>query len=490
MTAEREPPSRPAVPAQIGDIIAEKYRVERVIGEGGMAVVFAAHHLQLDRIVALKILKPTYLSSPDVVARFLREARSAARLTSEHVATVLDVGTLEQGLPYLVMEHLRGSDLGCVLGERGKLPLATAVDLILQVADAIAEAHAQGMVHRDLKPENLFLTRRADGTDLMKVLDFGIAKAAAQSQIQAGPGVTQPSATFGSPAYMCPEQIRSARDVDARADIWALGVILYELVSGEQPFAAATAAETCAMVLRDEPRSLGALCPDVPKEFVAAVHKCLEKEPERRCPTVVALAGAIAPFGGASAVDSAERIRFVLEGGSPTLRPPSLVVTSTARASANDVTLDNIDRDGAPRSGASLVTSTTVPESLHPIGKSQRWVLALALSAAALAMVIVVAVYGASRRSDASSAPSLLANGSTPSPDAAPISAAVPSASADDLSLRASGSVANAAAASASAQLPVTLASADRVPSARVVAPGVLPSPPPRKRTDLYGTRR
>lgn len=310
-------PSQPSsVPAEIvrqGDLVDDKYLVEGLIGEGGMAIVVAARHMQLDRRVALKILKPAAVASSEVVVRFLREARSAARLSTEHVARVLDVGTLSSGLPYLVMEYLRGADLGMVLRQRGSVSPGEAVDLLMQACEAIAEAHAYGIVHRDLKPDNLFLTRRADGTPIVKVLDFGVAKAQTRDGGAPQPGVTQPSVTFGSPAYMSPEQVRSARDVDVRTDIWSLGVILYELVSGRQPFGADTSAETCAMVLRDKAPPLVDHVSNLPPGFAALVHRCLEKDPNKRYQTIAEFAEAAAPFGGPGATLYARRVRVVLD---------------------------------------------------------------------------------------------------------------------------------------------------------------------------------
>ncbi|MBI5534102.1 MAG: serine/threonine protein kinase [Deltaproteobacteria bacterium] len=366
-----------------GFVVAGKYLVERVIGEGGMAIVVAARHLQLDRKIALKILKPGFRSSPELVARFLREARAASHLSSEHVARMLDMGTLDQGLPFLVMEHLQGADLGTVLTDRGRIPLQDTVDFMLQAMDAIAEAHAQGIVHRDLKPENLFLTSRADGTPLIKVLDFGIAKTAA-GHGRAESSLTKSRDTFGSPAYMSPEQIRSAHNVDARADVWALGVILYELVSGHLPFFGDTATETCATVLRDEPTPLGAACPGVPEAFAAVVHSCLEKDPDRRCQNVASLATMIAPFGGKSASDYAARIRIVLDGGLPSLPPAPAFTSSTSSAPLIEVRY-------------SYLPQVAIPGPLMSRAARSRWAGLIAAATLALITFGGIALYGVNR---------------------------------------------------------------------------------------------
>jgi serine/threonine protein kinase len=191
-----------------GELLAGKYRVERVLGEGGMGVVVAARHVELDERVALKFLLPGTLGQPDAVARFLREARAAARIRSEHVARVTDVGTLETGVPYMVMEFLEGADLSRILREHGPLPIEDAVDYVVQTCEAIADAHALGIIHRDLKPANLMLVTRSDGGSCVKVLDFGISKVSGPGQDAMA--MTSTSTILGSPIYMSPEQMTSS----------------------------------------------------------------------------------------------------------------------------------------------------------------------------------------------------------------------------------------------------------------------------------------
>jgi serine/threonine-protein kinase len=195
-----------SIPVAQGDVLAGKYRVDHVLGVGGMGVVVSATHLQLDQRVALKFMLPVGLAHPALVERFAREARAAARLKSDHVARVLDVGTLDSGSPYMVMEYLEGSDLGSVVAERGPMPVHMAVDCVLQACDAVAEAHAIGIIHRDLKPRNLFLTGRNDGRALVKVLDFGISK---HKTGASDLSLTRTTEIIGSPNYMSPEQLRS-----------------------------------------------------------------------------------------------------------------------------------------------------------------------------------------------------------------------------------------------------------------------------------------
>jgi len=298
------------VAVQPGSILLGKYRVDRIIGVGGMGAVVGARHLQLDERVAIKFLLPEMLQHEEVVQRFLREARAAIKIRSEHCVRVLDVGTLENGAPYMVMEFLEGQDLSQLLeGHRGALPIPDVIDWVLQACEALAEAHQIGIVHRDLKPANLFLTRRADGTASVKVLDFGISKQAASG---ADAGVTKTQAVLGSPRYMSPEQMRSTKDVDARADVWALGAVVHELIAGVPPFDAETMTALCAAILQDNPKPMGATRPEVTPELEMAVRGALEKDRDRRYRNVAQFAAALAPFGGLTSRASAERIARVL----------------------------------------------------------------------------------------------------------------------------------------------------------------------------------
>lgn len=292
------------IPVQPGHVLAGKYRIDRVLGVGGMGVVVAATHLQLQQRVALKFMLDAGLAQPALVERFGREARAAVRLRSDHVARVLDVGTLETGSPYIVMEYLDGSDLGSVLEAHGAMAVEAAVDCVLQACDAVAEAHAIGIVHRDLKPRNLFLTARNDGRALVKVLDFGISKHKTGADLS----LTRTTEIMGSPSYMSPEQFRSAKSVDERSDIWALGAILYELLTGQVPFVADSVTALTAMVLMDAPRPLASLRANVPPSLARAVERCLEKAPEARFQSVAELALALQPFAPEDVRELATRI--------------------------------------------------------------------------------------------------------------------------------------------------------------------------------------
>lgn len=276
-----------------------------------MGVVFAAQHLHLQKKVAIKLLRREMLAEPAAVERFLREARAAVQIENEHVARVLDVGELPHGAPYMVMEFLEGGDLARWLRERGPLPIEQAVDFVLQAAVGIAESHVLGIVHRDLKPANLFCVRRSDGQWIIKILDFGISKA---GPIHAGQSlsVTSSGAVLGSPLYMSPEQLRSTKDVDHRTDIWALGVILFELLTDRTPFSGETLPEVAIQVATEPPAPIRNFRPDVPAALERVILRCLDKHMRARYSDVSELAQALLPFGSPRAQNSVERISGII----------------------------------------------------------------------------------------------------------------------------------------------------------------------------------
>ena len=276
----------------IGELVAGKYRVERVLGHGAMGVVYAARHATLDHVVAIKLLGEQRFGTREAsIERFLREARAAARIESDHVARVFDVGTLPDGVPYMVMEYLEGNDLDTELASRGPLPIGEAVDWVRAAADAIAAAHQHGVVHRDLKPANLFLARRADGVRVLKVLDFGISKP------NGGGAVAGEAGSVGTPAYMSPEQIGDPASVDGKTDIWALGVILFELVTGQIPFEGHAVHEVLERIVAGDACNMHALRRDVSPELETIVMRCLARDRSQRWATADELGGALGPFG-------------------------------------------------------------------------------------------------------------------------------------------------------------------------------------------------
>ena len=292
--------------ANPGDILLGKYRVDDVIGVGGMGRVVKASHLYLQQPVAIKILLPQMVESQSTVARFLREAQATVRLRSEHIARVMDVGTLPDGTPFIVMEYLDGFDLNQILRHHGPQLAQPVVDLILQACEGLAEAHSVGIVHRDIKPSNFFITRRPDGSTLLKILDFGISKTPAELS-----ELTGTQTVIGTPTYMAPEQMRTARQTDPRSDIWSMGVVMYQMLAGRPPFEAETYAELVLKVGTEPPAPLHA---PMPPGLDSIVMRCLEKDPKNRIQSVGELARMLAPYASdpLSAQQSAERATRIL----------------------------------------------------------------------------------------------------------------------------------------------------------------------------------
>jgi serine/threonine-protein kinase len=276
-----------------GTIVGGKYRIDGFLGTGGMGVVLSATHLELDAPVALKIVRDAFAANEAIVSRLLFEARAVARMQSAHVVRVLDVARLPNGAPYIVMEKLRGSDLAAVLEERTTIAMPEAVGYLLQACEGLIEAHGLGIVHRDLKPENLFLAATPEGV-VLKILDFGISKDLGSAIRESSrTTLTKGGAAIGSPAYMAPEQIRAAPNLDARADIWSLGTILFELLTGRCPFEAETVALMYQKVLTEDAPCLLDFLPGAPSELNTVIQLCLQKDADERFQTVVELSNAL-----------------------------------------------------------------------------------------------------------------------------------------------------------------------------------------------------
>jgi serine/threonine-protein kinase len=307
-----------ALPAGVpapGDTIDGKYALIRLIGAGGMGVVFEAEHLRLKQRCAIKMLSPEMLREVDIVHRFEREARASALLKSAHVTRVTDVATTAQGVPYIVMELLSGQDLDGLLQARGAIPFPEAVDYVLQGCAAVAEAHGAGIIHRDLKPGNLFLAREEQGI-VVKVLDFGISK-----MIEEESKLTSAGMTMGTALYMSPEQLRSAAKVDARSDIWSLGIILYELVCGEPPFVG-TATQVAAAIVSEDAPDITTRCA-IPPALGAIIHRALRRAPAERFASVAELVAALAPFAAPESLGRAVAAQISRRGSSRQLPLPS-----------------------------------------------------------------------------------------------------------------------------------------------------------------------
>src|SRR5258708_3759156 len=275
-----------------GAVLSGRYRIERELGAGGMGAVHVARHLELGTKLAVKVLLPELLDDAQAISRFAREARAAAQITNEHVARTIDVGRLDCGAPYLVMEFLEGQDGADYLEERGWLSVEHAFDVAIQICTAVSAAHARGIIHRDLKPSNLFFVPRPGSKPLVKVLDFGISKIVSDNDAQ-GSLTTKSGRMFGSPAYASREQWRDAKNVDRRSDVWAFGVVVYEFLTGQLPFAAESAAMIAINVAAETPRPLRDLRGDIPADLEQIVLRCLEKNPDRRFDDIDELAQAL-----------------------------------------------------------------------------------------------------------------------------------------------------------------------------------------------------
>jgi len=268
------------VPLRVGDVVQERYRIASVLGSGGMGTVFEGCHLELEHRVAIKVLHPEYAGQHDATRRFAREAKAAAALLSPHAVRVFDAGTLPNGLPFIVMEYLEGVDLGSYLEVRGPLPPDEALAILEDVCSAVGEAHERGIVHRDLKPQNIFLAEDREGNCTVKVLDFGLAKAQGLDGV-GDRSLTEARTLMGTPHYMSPEQIRDAKTVDARTDVWALGVCLYKMLSGKFPFDGKNVSVLYSEILNGTPALIASVKPDVPPAIDALLRRCLARDGTR-----------------------------------------------------------------------------------------------------------------------------------------------------------------------------------------------------------------
>jgi tRNA A-37 threonylcarbamoyl transferase component Bud32 len=347
-------------------LLGGKYRVLRTLGEGGMAIVVEAEHVKLGHRVAIKVLAKELAAHPDVVARFEREGRALSKLRSKNVVRVFDVDVTPGGCPFLVMESLTGSDLDAELQRRGPLPIVEAVGYLLQACTAIAEAHALGIVHRDLKPSNLFLAAEGDAR-VLKVLDFGIAIDEATSDKR----LTTVETIMGTPSYMAPEQFRSTKDVDGRADIWALGATLYDLLTGRPPFSGSPTTIGVSIVT-DDVQPLRELRPDAPDGLSEVVGRALTKDREHRFASMKAFADALQPFGTGVVVGPRASYSSVPE------------VESAETLFLPAATMDVVRAVTAPGAAAPQTTSSPTPRA----AVARWWPIALLVPLAATALVV------------------------------------------------------------------------------------------------------
>jgi serine/threonine-protein kinase len=463
----------------VGSVVDGKYKVDQVLGRGAMGVVVAATHQQLGERVALKFLR--YRSkagvNDDFQTRFRREARLSAKLKNEHITRVIDVGVWRDRVPYMVMDYLAGTDLREVMtAAGGPLPIGTAIEYTVQVCEGIAEAHANGVVHRDLKPSNLFITKRPDGSDLVKILDFGISKwnvgEAAVDEL------TQTGVVLGSPKYMAPEQLFGSSEVDARADVWSVGAILYEMLCGRPPFDLPSFTRICAELSTERmPPSLVARRADIPPELEAVVMKCFVRTTDLRIANVAELAGGVlaavqAPF--AEAIRA--KIAFTLDpksshdpmGTSGAMGMPSGSYRSmlTQSGSSRALPMPALGAESTGASPTSISSAMAKPER-------RRWGLWLVpLAALVVGGAIFVALSG---RNGGSTTP--------PQSTATVATATAPPPALEPPVATATASTTAAPTAATTASAPATSTSpAPSVPP-RLVVPGGGHHPPPHATT-------
>lgn len=429
-----------------GSRLIGKYEIVRPIGRGGFGLVYEAEHLGLRARVAIKVLRSEGRQHPQTLERFRREAWASAQIASPHVVRVTDVDVLEDGTPFIVMELLQGRDLEAELSARGRLPIRELVGYVLQAASAIHEAHLRGVVHRDLKPNNLFLVEHG-GTRSIKVLDFGLSKIASELS------VTKTRAQLGTPLYMSPEQLRSAKSVDGRSDIWALGVILYRMLTLRTPFEGATATDVMVGIMSQPAPELTRLAPNVPPDLANVVMRALCKDPAERYQSVTELANALAPFGPPGAFSSV----VTLPLNAPPLGPSTTLTDSSQ------------DTPAAPpaRRGRGIFTAAAVLLGIVLAGSLLRaWWVSRAMQADASGNAVSPA---------AQPVASLPVPTSAPAPTAAPSVVSVPDRNA---SVIASSSGPRAAATAPAKARAFT-------DGARPNATGAKPAPKPATKQDL-----
>jgi eukaryotic-like serine/threonine-protein kinase len=334
---------------KLGEIVGGKYRVVRFLAAGGMGVVYEALHTVVRRRFAVKFLRPDLAEKRESLARFQREAEAAGALESENLTAAVDFGIAVDGSPFIVMEYLSGESVESLLVREGRVPLGRAADLVVQACRGIQAAHASGIVHRDLKPQNLFVCRREDGTDLLKVLDFGIAKLEAADQKSAA---TLTGTVLGTPAYMSPEQARGEKTVDHRADVYALGAILYELVSGKKPHPGDSHNAILHHIATQPAVPFDSIEPDQPAELGRAISRALSSDPAERFETAELFGQAILGFAKRDVWPEVKSA--VSNAGIEDSAPTELAGDARERAKAptNEIQAAPSRRSSAPRASA------------------------------------------------------------------------------------------------------------------------------------------
>ena len=463
-----EPATELALP-ETGQVLDGKYALGRVLGEGGMGVVYEAMHLRLRQKCAIKILQPGVLKNDQVVARFEREARAAATIKNPNVVQVLDVDVTPQGLPYMVMELLQGHDLAEELDQRGQLSVAEASAYGITTCAALAQAHAKGIIHRDLKPSNLFLCEDDEGRRVLKLLDFGISKIKDEKEAAE---VTSSITVIGTPFYMSPEQVRSLRSVDHRTDVWALGVVIYQLLTGNVPFGGSATAVVAA-IAADPVRPPREIRSDIPEKLEMVIMTALEKDPARRFQDVRAFAEALLPFAPAG-MTSLIDLRNPSSVSFPALSPrlpqsrPQLAYAETQDVGASTGIAPPVVEPLAPISLPS--TGNRTAWSRPPVAPVGRHAKRIAIVAMLCVSIGVVAIFALRRATGTKSVPTAAPVEIAPeTPTAIATSTSTASSPALESSLRAPASL---PAAGRSRTLPAKPAASSPGRATRPAAPG------------------
>jgi serine/threonine protein kinase len=444
------------------DTVVDKYRLGQVLGQGGMGLVVAAEHVQLRERVALKFLRVEGESGQSFRSRFRREAQICAQIKNEHITRVIDIGTYKDA-DYMVMERLAGSDLRGFLKQRSALDVAAAVDFAVQACEGLAEVHARGVVHRDLKPSNLFVTQRSNGSPLIKILDFGISKWASEMDAEEEE-LTQTGAVLGSPKYMAPEQLFGSSTVDARADVYSIGAILYEMLTGRPPFEEPTFARLCVRISSGQapvrPRERRA---EIPEELDVAVMLCLEPSAATRLPNVAAVAGEIlAAIGDRLAEATRERLQAVLDGGTSSSAATGPLMRSGQYVAASLTLSRTGSRSGTP-AAAAIDVSVDAPRDRRKVA----WIAAALVAAIVLVFVL--------RRAAGPTSVEPTAAAAVPIPSAPMLRNTAPA-------METAAPIAIVSAASTSKPAPIATAKhVAKAPAAKTAepTPSVVPSPAP-----------
>jgi hypothetical protein len=352
----------------VGQIYGEKYRIVRLLGQGSMGAVYEGENVRIRRKVAIKTLHANVAEKGDTLQRFEREAQAAGRIGSKHICEVLDMGDLPDGSRYMVMEHLEGVTLQQHIRSSGRLKPLEASAILQQLLEGLGGAHTAGIIHRDLKPANVFLVRLPGRPDFVKILDFGVSKFSVLSDEMS---MTRTGAVLGTPYYMSPEQAKGARGTDARSDLYAVGVILYECITGQVPFSAETFNELLFRIVLESPPPAESFVPDLPPELAAIIRKSMAREPAERYQTADELKQALAAFSakaeaeGASQFDGlatldAQTVMRTTPFAMPGLRPapPSTTAAGMMVASGGP----------APQPAVSALGTVIIDPDLVPAG--------------------------------------------------------------------------------------------------------------------------